>query len=334
MRRVPFEEFLRLREASGCNLLTFKQFCKSKGFPYQVLQYNPSALIACTCHILIQRAGTVFESDGEESSDGSELSIGQAPSVEFHVRHIIVRNKVVREVIEELIDCVLTSPEKRKYGVDHTESLKRLKFILENGFDELGLSDEDLKERIEFAKHVADEMLVEVRRTQAILQDIQEFKKSLRDNSVSDAQLYLLRDVATDFFDAIATIGALMAFGEFELENIFRQEPEFEQFVDGIVEEAEFVLNQRVSTAEDFVRSVLSEAKFRILAMDFPNLPVDDLRALKDFARDIIEKMIEDAVLIAKTPVGKGRGRGRGPNSDYPDGLMPEDYYDLPGAII
>jgi len=222
MRRPPFIEYLnRCRFTGGTyDFLTFKKFCESNGFPYEVLQYNPCALIDFCCQLLIKEArakiGTRSEFDytrpgsissSSSGSSGSSYTLEHAPSVEYTVRHMVVRNKVIKEIIDELLDQVAMPPSERKYGPDAIASRHRMRDILENGFDQLGLTDEELWARMDFAKAVADGLIDEVRKTQNILQDIQAFKKTLNDQTISTKELEYMRDVATDFFDAVATVG-------------------------------------------------------------------------------------------------------------------------------
>jgi len=111
----------------------------------------------------------------------------------------------------------------------------------------------------------------------------------------------------------------LLAFGEFDLENIFRQEPEFEEFVDQVVDEAEFVLNERVSSADAFVRDVIEEARHQIMARDL-NIPLRDLRAVKEYAIRLVDKMIN----LAFTCVDGTTTRSQ---IDLSQGLVEQDEY-------
>jgi len=79
---------------------------------------NKNGNIPCTCEVRIVPAGITDdeEDDGEESDEG-ERSLLNAPSVEFTVRNLILRDQTVSALIEAIMESVFCEdPEQRQYG--------------------------------------------------------------------------------------------------------------------------------------------------------------------------------------------------------------------------
>jgi len=153
MRRVPFEIYLRRRYKSGrtYDMLSFKSFCDENGYPYKVIKSNKNALIPCTVGVLITTKAHERDADqGSEGSDASsdEASLKNAPTVEFVIRHQIVRKRTIDELIKAMVDCVFDSTCHRRIGLKDS-----MQGVLDGAYLELGFSDPALytRERVEFA---------------------------------------------------------------------------------------------------------------------------------------------------------------------------------------
>lgn len=246
MRKVPFEDFLKQRQKNGRDYdkVTFAKFCRKNGYPYHSLKENPLALIECTCDLIIYMSAFHEITDNETNLESSEQnSLQVAPTVEFNIRHILIRDKVVSRILDELIHTAIKFSEK-------TQEKPSLYSILEDGFEELGLCSDEVLQRCEFGRMVAEEVLAEAKRTRDVISDIGKFRHFLKDENISEETVEKMREAASEFFDVAANVGSLLALGELDLENIFRQEPEFNNFVDGIIDEAESRLNEMNLTDE------------------------------------------------------------------------------------
>jgi len=237
MRKVPFEEYLKEKQFTGENYgnLTFQKWCEDNGYPYHILKQKPLALIECTTQLIIYLSAFSEANDGESTSDHNSLLL--APTVEFNVRHILTRDRVISSLINELLRMGLNAKDKEAADAN------KIKCIFEQGLEDLGLGPEELCKRYEFAKLIAEEMLHEAKRTEAVLQDLEQFKRFLKDQNISEETIERMRIFASDFFSSAANIGVLLALGELDLETIFKQTPEFNAFVDGIIDDAESKLN-------------------------------------------------------------------------------------------
>ena len=265
MRIPPFETYLQRRNKTGIGAenLSFKQFCEDEGFPYDYLQYfGKNAQIPCTCEVTVYPEGrgpSLSESSSNASESASSLS--NVPTVECVARSALIHNKVVQRIIEDILDCLVGDPKCGYVG----EIISR---VMEEGFRELKLTDSkrDSKSRLDFAAEVAQGLIEEMQRAAAVLQDIEETKKNIREN-ISPEQLSDMRMAASMFMEEVYPLAALMSLGEFTLESIFRQQPEFIQFVESITNDAETKIDQVRPDAEQTIDEVLAEAERQVLEM-------------------------------------------------------------------
>jgi hypothetical protein len=57
------------------------------------------------------------EDGGDDEEEDEDASLRKAPSVEFTVRNRILRDKIVDELIEEIMESLFCEdPEQRKWG--------------------------------------------------------------------------------------------------------------------------------------------------------------------------------------------------------------------------
>jgi len=120
MRRTPMELYLKKRSKNGrtYDALNFKSFCEAEKFPYKVIVGNKNALIPCMTSVLITSAtqasrATLEDDEDDMSSEGASLK--NAPTVEYLVRSQIVRNRAVKELIEDMFECIFDP----KCGAEH-----------------------------------------------------------------------------------------------------------------------------------------------------------------------------------------------------------------------
>lgn len=229
------------------------------------------------------------------SSDDSNLSLHLAPSVEYTVRHQIVRNRVVQDILDTLLLAVFdTSQRKEVYRASLVETIRELIIW---GQEQLFSRDEIIK-RLQFARCIADEILRETRNSCKVLQDIKEFQqhmiKAFKGKKWNKKDLEEVKELAEVFVEEVASIATMLAYGELELENIFRQDPEINKFVDEIIQTAEERTNEQVSVAEELLGDVVKEARLRLLMMEFPGLSMEEIDDIKVFAEELLDEMLDD----------------------------------------
>ena len=181
--------------------------------------------------------------------------------MECVARSALIHKKIVQRIIEDILDCLVSNP-KCGYVAEI------ISHVMEEGFSESKLTDSkrDSKSRLDFAAQVAQGLIEEMQRAAMILQDIKETKKNIREN-LSPEQLSDMRMAASMFMEEVYPLAALMSLGEFTLESIFRQQPEFIQFVDSVADEAETRIAEVVPEAERTIDEVLEEAERKVLEM-------------------------------------------------------------------
>ena len=90
------------------------------------------------------------------SDSSDDVSLYNAPTVEYLVRHQIVRNRTIEKLLEEMIDCIFDPKCHRRIGIH--SAMKR---VLDAAYLELGFEDPALytKDRVDFAKGTKNALL-------------------------------------------------------------------------------------------------------------------------------------------------------------------------------
>lgn len=196
------------------------------------------------------------------------MSLENAPSVEFLVRRKIVRDRAIQKIIDEVLSRVFDPAIQRKYGYyDMHEILKR---ILEEAYLDLGFGNPEIYtfERVTFAASVAEGLMKDMLRSVEVLNDIKRFEEHLKKESQKEdykpEEIEMIRDVANEFVEHVAPIAAMLALGQFSLESIFSDEPEFQEYVQSVIDEAENKTNELVPTAEEFINEIVTEAEAKV----------------------------------------------------------------------
>ncbi|OXA59384.1 Sterile alpha motif domain-containing protein 15 [Folsomia candida] len=272
MRIPPFEKFIKRKVHLGkeTDALTFEKFCQQEGFNYSMLKGNKNAVIPCTCEVRILPLGQVDDDEEEvEESEGEDISLLNAPTVEFVVRNLEARDKTVSYIIELMIENVFMPNSERTYG----KVAESFKAGLEKSFDEMG--NMSPQERLEFATTVARSLMDELQHTADILCDLELLQNYIQEE-ISPERLEWLQSCAAEFMENVLPIASLMALGELDLETIFEQEPEFSNFVDGVIVEAEK----------------------RIKVMELPGLSVTDISSGTGMVKVVLEQVVDNVVEV------------------------------------
>lgn len=194
------------------------------------------------------------EEDDEETMD-DDISLRNAPTVEYLVRNAILRNKAVQMIIEDIIESVYAPIGSRKYGGEVESAIFS---ALESAFQEL--RPKTSKERLGFASGVADALLEEMRRTAEILEDINELKNHVK-LDITPKRLEQLKEVAGQFMEDVMPIASLLALGQLDLETMFKDDPNVKEFVGQVTDTAERTayefLPQSVLLVDDVILSAV-----------------------------------------------------------------------------
>jgi hypothetical protein len=263
VRIVPFESYLRKRLKTGktYDLLNFEAFCVQEGFPYGYLQlHNKNAEIPCTCEVSIRTLDQCEDNESLESELSSDSDmLRSAPTVEYFARNVLAHNKVVQEIIDEILGCIFNCADTNQ---EHCKEIgKTISRIIQASHKSLGLLDPAAaNQRLAFTTGVARGLISEMHRTAQVLTDIGETRKQLKKN-VTSAAFNDMRAAVSMFMEEVLPLATLMSLGEFSLENIFRQEPEFQKIVQEITTEAEGKIQEVLPEAEEIVNQVVQDAE-------------------------------------------------------------------------
>lgn len=230
MRIPPFERFLQKKVRLGptTDALTFEQFCTQEGFIYSLLKGNKNAQIPCTCEVRILPVGVLDDDDDNLDDNLDDISLLNAPSVEYVVRNMAVRDATVAYIIELLLENVFLPNHLRQYG----RLSETWKCGLVNTMERMCPD-----ERLCFACDVAKGLMEELEHTAEVLSDINLLQKYISETITPD-HLAWLQSCAAEFMENVVPIASLLALGELDLESIFKQDPEINEFVDGVVYDA------------------------------------------------------------------------------------------------
>ncbi|ODM91758.1 Sterile alpha motif domain-containing protein 15 [Orchesella cincta] len=307
-RAPPFERFLRRKVYNGRSYdgMTFEKFCEVEGYNYELLMTNKNAKIPCTCEVYITTRGAEEDEEGEEGEAAEELSLRNAPTVEFLVRNALVRNKTVEQIMEDLLQDVFRPPLERKWGRDLWGKMKR---GIGEGFDDLHLIYS--KEKLEFVTGVANALIDELYKTVAVLNDINQLQLHIKENITKD-ELNMFTTSAQILMEEVAPIAGLLALGELDLETIFKQEPQFEDYVDGIIRDAEGRTNELVPDARSFIDEVIEEAMRRIPTLDLTGLAPETRDSLLRMAYTVLHELSSETAELATGVEGKGNDKKKG----------------------
>lgn len=289
MRVSPYELFLRRKmfNGRGYDELTFEKFCEQEGYNYEIIRGNKNAQIPCTTEVLITTPEHVEDEDEGEDRESDDQSLRNAPTVEFLVRNALIRNQKVEDIMRDILESVFLPPRERKYGKEMWGSLKR---GIGEGYDDLHLHYP--KDKLEFASGVAHALLEELFRTVEVMNDISQLEQHVK-KDMTHEELELFRKCAQILVDDAAPIVGLLALGELDLESIFKQEPEFQKYVDGIVHETEEKTNKFVPEAMSLIDEVIEEAFQRLPNMDLSGLTAEQRMSILRMANGMLKGMNE-----------------------------------------
>lgn len=314
MRIPALEKFLRWRVTTGRkhDNVTFEKFCQMEGINFDYVAHNKNAEIPCQTEVLVTTPEKYDEDDDDEDDD--QVSLRNAPTVEFLVRNAYIRNITINQIMDDILKNVFLPKRERQYGKDVWGELKR---GIGEGYDDLHLYFS--QDKLEFATGIAHQVLDELNKTVTILNDVSLLQKYIGDRITAD-EIKIFQDAGSELLDAAAPIAALLALGELDLENIFRQEPEFNQFVDGIVRKAERKTNKLVPNASEFVNEVILEAWTRIPEFDLSDLEPHLADSLLRMATEVMTSIEKDKDKIVDAIVGHGDEN----EEEHPDGTDEE----------
>jgi len=265
MRLVPWELYLKRKARTGVetDVLTFKAFCKERGFPYSLLRKNKCAYIPCTCPVEV-KLGCKHQPDPETcaqqsergSDSSSDNSMKYCPSVENTVRKLPIRDRIIQQVLDELNKTVIdrigeieaakeAEAEALKLQMLQDRSLElKVRQIFFEAFEALGINGPDLSQsRVDFIASVAEELVNDVCKTREILDDMDSFK-SYMENSMDPATMQNALEIASEFLDEVSAISTMLTLGQLELEALIKDAPYIQSYVDEIIQTAE----QRISS--------------------------------------------------------------------------------------
>jgi hypothetical protein len=92
--------------------------------------------------------------------------------------------------------------------------------------------------------------------------------------------------------EEVMPIAGLVALGDLDLEVIFREDPEFNEFVDEVILEAEEATNAYVPDAIAFVESILRLAIQELDHLDIPELTPSQILSAKNLAQEALQGLM------------------------------------------
>ncbi|CAL8070373.1 unnamed protein product [Orchesella dallaii] len=209
-RFIPLEAFLKMKARTGSemNMQTFKEFCEIEGIEYEAARrqmlekYRP---LPGRCQVVIKpwkyekvkwipverhdfkppdQEASQDDYENYDSTSSSESDwLQSAPTVEELVNNVLVRNSVIPQIMNDIIEAVFKKiSDDRKSLMDKRKAQLAAEQVVKTRMEQayLDFSISNPQDKLKFVTIIAEELVDDILRAREVLEDIDKFQERIQ----------------------------------------------------------------------------------------------------------------------------------------------------------